>query len=1363
MAVLRENFKINKGLFHVLSKINSNEGQYPFESKFKSAHTISAKDIWVDNIPYCETREDALDFEASEDGNTVIKFYDEVTLTELPNTNGQAYYLEVNGDFIRPFIVPEDVPQEGTNLPSTGFTVEILKGDGSVIPPTAGAYVIDGYSGIILFDEGQTPNDLGWGDIKISVFAYIGNTMADVGIGGSSIDADVIQSYSDDPEFNPIELFNKIDTDVRFKVLKTIDGRIAIAESSEGVISFNLNDVPTLINNKIQKSQLPDDIVSGLVYKGVYNPETNTPDINSLTKIEGDFWIVNNTYDIYTEGNWVIWNGSSFDIWDFVNSNVYTVNGKTGHVVLNGDDIAFNNSLTTLSSDTTQDALVEISNKLDSEISNLEDIYVKILNLKSTNTISKNVDGVSGDITFDLNYENGNGIFLTSSSSGFRADLNINTSIFEFDLSNKLDIKENSISPSLLKRSSGMYDGQVIAYDGDTSSFKFIDVPGLSESDTGTIFQRNLNQFNSGESFYINGLDAFNERVTQIYKYEEDTNPYVTDTYIYSDFDENNFSISNFNDIKTDLYGLKLHDNSGNLVISITNNSSKVVDAYTPIRIDNIKENIIDIYGRYFSIENTSGVELSYTFEDNTEYKKCIDEYYTDCDVLWVKINESIAIGETLQLNVFEKETNHASSGQVVFDYYEDFVGNHLEEFNPPDWTVTSSGTTLKRYVNTDNNPREAYLQNYIYYKSYTCKNQFEYNTPISVGNGRILDFGQRVYSGNSTSSWASRLLCSFPDLLGDGKTFNTIMLYGRLNGANYTRLSYAYDKTYTQQSGTACSYGGSKWKHVSLELVPNEPLRYLEDREYNSRAVREYGTLPSEISSTDFNFWIYAQEYRANYYHYFSYIRSRKYYDEFNVNVSFTNNANYSTSTIEIESTDNSGIYLNKVESINYLIFNDNYDSENPDKITYLFSDETKTTWYKYNEVSSDFEEYVSGYGNTSQEVANIPSDKFTNFVSEFRVLNFKILINCDSGNNNISPVLSDIVLQYVKRGSWVLITGDELSNNFKIENFPFETKISNIGSSDYESIKINIVADRIVESSLDNFMEKDTYDIGNKGYVDKSGSLTNGTTVEDISHEDVNDLISDYNSHKTDTSKHFTINDASSSTSTVYSSSKVENRIDNHNHEISNLTDVDITDRADGEALIWDDGTSTYIHGEAGKSNISEMDDVSITSISSGETLVWDETSSKFKNGDGGKSNLSEMDDVDLTDRADGTTLVWDESTSKYIHGISSALEYVRLRKYTFTSTDVTNAQTDGYLDIDIIDDDSNVLEISDNMNNNGIEIIIGRLHTYYGTVSSGDDWELQQGTAPSGYANIIRIHEDWIVEGEIISGYVIKEKDS
>lgn len=142
----------------------------------------------------------------------------------------------------------------------------------------------------------------------------------------------------------------------------------------------------------------------------------------------------------------------------------------------------------------------------------------------------------------------------------------------------------------------------------------------------------------------------------------------------------------------------------------------------------------------------------------------------------------------------------------------------------------------------------------------------------------------------------------------------------------------------------------------------------------------------------------------------------------------------------------------------------------------------------------------------------------------------------------------------------------------------------------------------------------------------------------------------------------------------------------------------------------------------------------------------------------------NLSQLEDVDVTGRVDGSSLVWSASNSMYEHstsgGSGSGLEYARLQKYAFTASDVTSAGSNGYLDIDIKDSSLTTLEVSDSMVNNGIEIQIGRLNTYYGDVSSGDDWELIQGTASAGYANVLRVHEDWVVEGEIVTGYVIRE---
>lgn len=1312
MAELKDTFKINKSLFHVLSKINTNKGQYPFESRFKSAHTISAKDIWVDNIPYCGSFQEALDFSLTEDGQTIIKLYEDFTLTPVPNTNGQAYYIEDNGQFIRPFIVPEDVPHPDTNLPSIGFNVVLSKGDGSTIPPTSGAYVVDSYSGLILFDEGQTPTDLNWGDIKISVFVYIGSTLEGFSGGGGSglSDLDVIDTYLSE---SSIDLFDKVDDKVKFKVLKNLSDNILLVESPTGVITVDIQNIATLQDGKISINQIPQSISAGLVYKGKYDPETNTPDINSISKLTGDFWISTKTFGDYSEGNWIIWNGITFDIWLFTNSTVSSVNTKTGDVIINGNDIEYINTVSGLSSTTLQEAIDEIDSKVDI----LESDIIKVNQFLNSNTITKRKSGT--DIYFDLEYENGNGVSLSESVNGFRADLNLDSTYFQTDVSKRLTLKTGSITPNLLKSSSGMYDGQLVQYDAINNSFKFIDIPGLSGNDEGTIFQRNINFFGKNESFFISGLDAYNERMVQIYQYYEAPNPYISDTYIYSDFSESNFDTSDYTQIKTDLQGLKLIS-SGHIKITIQNNSTHIIETNTPIRINGIQENIINIIGRYFKIEDTIGTELPFCFDDTLGLNKSLSYYVTGSDTIWVKINSEIPVSGSLDLYVIEDETENAVSPSVLFDLYEDFTGNHLQSFTDPLWTPTTYGQTLLRYHNKDNNEKSSYLQNYAYYKSgYTRYNFLKHNNNFNVNSGCIIDFGQYVYSGNSYGSWWSRINLIWDDFDENGDLYAN-MEYGRIGGNNWTRLKYTYNTTTNSGKGTACSYGGSTWKNVSLEVVPDEPLSYMEG---NRATRRVYGIMPSTISSKPFRVQIYTganSTSRANMYHYLSYMRYRKYYDELTTVISFTNETTYNTNVVEVTTNINSEITLNKIKSINQMIFNDSGTG-----LTYLFSNQDKVTWYKYNSVSGAFEESLTG--NTSVETALIPSSVWNTFITNNKSLNIKFIFDLD-GTETVSPSLKDIILSYERAGSWKLISGKTLEDNFDIEHFPYETKITNKGLNDFDNLKINLVVDKLVDSALDNFMMKSVYDILDRGFVDKAETVTNGNSLEDISHSDLATVISEFNIHSQDASKHFVINDNLINSSSVYSSFKIEERISNHTHDMTNLSDVDITLRADGTTLVWDSDEEKYTHGLP----------------------------------ESGASTIEELTDVDTTLRADGTTLVWDETETKYIHGVTSSLEYKRLRKYIFTSTDVTNAQTDGYLIIDIMDSNDVILNVNSDMNINGIEIIIGRLNTYYGDVSLGDDWELIQNTAPVGYVNQIKIHSDWIIEGEAIWGYVIKDKE-
>lgn len=165
------------GYFHSLSKAITNESQYPFESKFKSSHTIKYDEVWAETIPYCLDTASADIFTSN--NTSIIKKYELKELTEIPGSNGQAWYINDN-KFVRPFISPVDIVDESTNMPSIGFEAKLYKNNGTYISSTSGVWYIDYYAGIVHFESGYTPADLGYGIPKITVYTYIGKTVADL-------------------------------------------------------------------------------------------------------------------------------------------------------------------------------------------------------------------------------------------------------------------------------------------------------------------------------------------------------------------------------------------------------------------------------------------------------------------------------------------------------------------------------------------------------------------------------------------------------------------------------------------------------------------------------------------------------------------------------------------------------------------------------------------------------------------------------------------------------------------------------------------------------------------------------------------------------------------------------------------------------------------------------------------------------------------------------------------------------------------------------------------------------------------------------------------------------------------------------
>jgi len=173
MADFPDVAKRQLGFFHGLSKVPTESTQYVYESKYKSAHSVRSSDIWTDNITYAADKA-AADSEAA--NNSAVTKYTMQSLTMIPGSNGQAWYLEIGGKFIRPYISPVDVPHSTTNEPSFGYEIELYQENNTLITPTEGAWLVDYYAGIIKFAEGYEPSTLGWGTPKISCYVYTGET-----------------------------------------------------------------------------------------------------------------------------------------------------------------------------------------------------------------------------------------------------------------------------------------------------------------------------------------------------------------------------------------------------------------------------------------------------------------------------------------------------------------------------------------------------------------------------------------------------------------------------------------------------------------------------------------------------------------------------------------------------------------------------------------------------------------------------------------------------------------------------------------------------------------------------------------------------------------------------------------------------------------------------------------------------------------------------------------------------------------------------------------------------------------------------------------------------------------------------------
>lgn len=127
------------------------------------------------------------------------------------------------------------------------------------------------------------------------------------------------------------------------------------------------NGVATLDGNaKVPIAQLPDAVVGALQYQGTWDADQNSPALSSGVGTKGHYYVVSvaGTTNLDGEadweiGDWVVFNGTAWQKIDNTDK-VSSVNGKTGAVTLEAEDIPYDNTSSGASATDVQAAIDEL-------------------------------------------------------------------------------------------------------------------------------------------------------------------------------------------------------------------------------------------------------------------------------------------------------------------------------------------------------------------------------------------------------------------------------------------------------------------------------------------------------------------------------------------------------------------------------------------------------------------------------------------------------------------------------------------------------------------------------------------------------------------------------------------------------------------------------------------------------------------------------------------------------------------------------------------------------------------------------------------------------------------------------------------
>ena len=177
MANPSDNTQLKSAYFHSINKTLTLDTMDSYESVYNSGHVIKTTEVLSDELLWFNTETQVDQWIVNNPG--VLYKYNMYSLTELPGTNGQSWYIDDSGVWRKPFVL-NSLISDNSNTPAFCYVFRLYRSDNTQIGEGVGRWWVDPFQGIIKFDENFTPNDQGYGIPKVTCYVYIGNKLKDV-------------------------------------------------------------------------------------------------------------------------------------------------------------------------------------------------------------------------------------------------------------------------------------------------------------------------------------------------------------------------------------------------------------------------------------------------------------------------------------------------------------------------------------------------------------------------------------------------------------------------------------------------------------------------------------------------------------------------------------------------------------------------------------------------------------------------------------------------------------------------------------------------------------------------------------------------------------------------------------------------------------------------------------------------------------------------------------------------------------------------------------------------------------------------------------------------------------------------------